>query len=157
MRVSIMVSGGLDSYIAYYYALKNGYIPDAIWVNLGQPYWKKEEEKVNSFEFPVKKIKIDLLREEFGNLPTPQKQIIPGRNLFLAYIGAFFNERVWIVALETEMHTYARERDKSWKFYRDTTELFTYIFNYVRENTIVETPFSHLSKTEIVRLSLIHI
>lgn len=153
-RVAIMTSGGLDSYIAYYYAKKHGLEPVPIWINLGQPYAKKEEKAIDSFEFRVRKITCDVLREEFGNKPTVDNWIIPGRNLLLALIGAMFADRVWITALDGEMHKYAKERDKSPEFFHLTSGLFTYVFDVIRPETIVETPFKHMSKTEIVEWAI---
>jgi len=152
MKISIMMSGGLDSYVAYYYAKNLGYEPLPIWIDIGQPYNKKEEAAIDSFEFPVRKIKADLLRKEWDNLPTIDKQIIPARNLLFTIIGSMFSERIWIMALDGEMH--GKENDKTKKFFADTTALLTYVLNYFRPETIVETPFEKMSKTEVVRWAL---
>jgi len=155
-KVVIMTSGGLDSYVAYYYAKKMGYEPVPVWVDLGQPYAKKEEASIDSFEFAneVKKIHIDLLRPEFNNVPDINHWIIPGRNLLLAVIGASFGDRVWICALDGEMHKFARERDKTPEFYHLSSGLLTYVFDILRPETVVETPFANMTKTEIVKWAL---
>ena len=152
--VAILTSGGLDSYIARYYAEKHNYKPISIWVDLGQSYARKEEAAIDSFEFDVRKISCNILRNEFGNVDTVDNWIIPGRNTLLALIGAMFAKRVWITALSTEMHKFARERDKSPEFYHLTSGLFTYVFDIKRPETVVETPFKTMSKTEIVAWAL---
>jgi len=151
-----MTSGGLDSYIACYYAKKKGYEPVPVWIDIGQPYARKEEKSIDSFEFApeVKKIHLDLIRDEFGNVPDINHWIIPGRNLLFAVIGATFGDRIWICALDGEMHKFARERDKTPEFYHLTSGLLTYVFDIIRPETIVETPFAHFTKTEEVRWAL---
>jgi 7-cyano-7-deazaguanine synthase len=153
-KVAIMYSGGLDSYIAYHYAKKMGYAPVAIWVGMGCPYDWKEKEAMGKLDIPWYELNCDVLKEEYGNLPTPDNWIIPGRNLLIATIGAMFAKRVWICALDGEMHKFAKERDKSPEFYHLSSGLLTYVFDIARPETIVETPFAHLSKTEIVTWAL---
>ncbi|MGW8177375.1 MAG: 7-cyano-7-deazaguanine synthase [bacterium] len=154
MDVAIMTSGGLDSFIAYNYAAELGYNPIPIWVDLGQPYVDKERTAIESFPFEVLSYHIDYVKAEDGITPT--NQVIPARNLLLALIGAKEAERVWICALESELDKYTVERDKTPEFYHLSSGLFTYVFNVLRPETIVETPFSEMSKTEIVGWALKH-
>jgi len=158
-KLTILVSGGLDSVIAYYYALAKGYKEDEIfplWLDLGQPYNWKEEEVIDRLPFKVNKMHIDLVREEFDNVPTPEsdKQIIPGRNLMFAVIGASFGKTVWLSALDGERNPFAKERDKSEKFFADATDLLTYVFNILRPETVLETPFRNMTKQEAVAWAL---
>lgn len=152
--VAIMISWWLDSYIMYYYAKKNWFKPIPIWVDLWQPYKEKELEAIKQFEFydEIKKIEI---KDFVNQIPTnvdKKNQIIPGRNLLLWVIWANFGEEVWIWALHSEWHW--KERDKSFKFFEDSTNLLTYIFNIVRERTELKTPFFHLTKTWLVKWAL---
>lgn len=147
-NVAILVSGGLDSYIAYRLA---GGEKVGIWVNFGQPYAKKEEQALDELGIKVKKIKIkDLLPEK----PNVDNWIIPGRNLLLVTIAAMYGDKVWLSALDGEMHKFAREKDKTPEFYHIATGLLTLIFDIKRPETIVTTPFQRLTKTEIVALAL---
>ena len=156
-KLVILLSGGLDSSVAYHYAIKEkGYQPEDIlcsWFDINQPYNKKEKDSLDKIGVPYKTISMDLIREEFNNIPTPDfpNQIIPGRNLIFATIAASFGERIWLMALDGETHLQTIERDKSTKFFEDTTNLLTYIFNVKREKTIIESPFLHLSKTDVVK------
>lgn len=158
-KLTLLVSGGLDSVIAYYYALANGYAEDEIfpiWFDLGQPYNWKEEQVIDRLPFKVNKMHIDLIREEFDNVPTPEsdKQIIPGRNLLFAVIGASFGDTIWLSALDGERNPFAKERDKSEKFFADATDLLTYVFNILRPETKLETPFKDMTKREAVKWAL---
>lgn len=152
--VVVLLSGGLDSFVAYHYAKHEGINPLALWLDIGQPYARKEEEAIDSFDFSVRKIRMNLLQHEWGNMPTPEQQIIPARNLLFTVIGSMFGGRVWVSALHGEQH--GREHDKSERYFKDTSALLTYVLDYLREETLVETPFAHLSKTEVVAWALSH-
>lgn len=154
-NIALMYSGGLDSFIAYHYAVVvNHEKPLPIWVDLGQPYWAKEERAVDRSPFGVKKVKINYVERSDGI--TPENQVIPARNLLLSLIGAKYARRVWICALESELDKYTKERDKTPEFFHLTSGLFTYVFNVSRPETIVETPFKYMTKTEIVGWALAH-
>lgn len=153
-NLSIMFSGGLDSLVAWRYAKQLGLDPQAIYVDLGHPYSQKEMDsmKVSSKTFDIDVIYIDmktlfpLIEKRLSN------QIIPSRNLLLATIGGMFNPRVYINALDGEQN--GKERDKSDKFFKDSTELLTFLNNFFQQETIIETPFATMSKTEIVTWAL---
>lgn len=155
-QVSLMLSGGLDSYIAYYYAKSKGYEVLPIVVNIGNPYHPKEMEAISQFEFynEVREIDCPVLKPEYNNLPTKDDWIIPARNLLFATIGAMYSPRVWICALETELHRETKNADKTPEFYFLTSGLLTFVCGMVRQETILETPFAEMSKAEIVRWAL---
>jgi len=160
-RLVIMLSGGLDSSVAYHYALNKGFNKDeivCIWFDLNQPYNTKEKESLDKIGIPYETIKLDLIQEKFNNIPTKDhpNQIIPGRNLIMATIAASFGERIWMMALDGETHMNTIERDKSTKFFQDTTNLLTYIFNVKRDITVLESPFMNMSKTDIVKWAIDH-
>jgi len=154
-RLVIMMSGGLDSYLAWHYALKEkDYKEEEIfplWINLGQPYARKEKEAISSFEFEVHTVDLTLLRPEFGNVPTIDNQIIPGRNLILAAIAASFGQTIWLSALDGEMHKFMP--DKTQKFLDLASELFSYVFDNRLETKVI-SPFTSMSKSDIVKWSL---
>ena len=153
-NLSIMYSGGLDSFIAWNYAIKNGYHPEALFVDMGQPYNWKEWNAICSLPRdirpPVRKINIQALIPAISIKMS--NQIIPSRNVFLATIGSMFNERVWINALDGEQN--GKEHDKSIKFFQDTSNLLSFTNSFFQESTIVETPFAHLSKAETIKWAL---
>ncbi|MFA5141140.1 MAG: 7-cyano-7-deazaguanine synthase [Elusimicrobiota bacterium] len=149
--LAIMMSGGLDSYLAVHWARAQGRDPLAIWVDLGQPYVQKEYAAIKSFDIPVRTMKCDVLREEFHNLPTVENQIVPGRNGLLGHIGCMFADEVWLMALDGEMHGYMV--DKNQAFFEGATKFFSQIFGTPK---LVKTPFADKTKAELVKWALDH-
>lgn len=147
MPTVVLVSGGLDSYIAYRLAPEPKV---GLWVHLGQPYATKEEAAVDGLGMRVEKVHCSIPIIQ----PTIAQWIIPGRNLLLTTIAAMYGERIVLAALDGEMHKYARERDKSPEFYHLASGILTYVFDVSRPETVVETPFARLSKTEVIALAL---
>jgi len=152
-KLAIMWSGGMDTTIAYFYAVKNGYSPKEIvmiHLDLGHPYEWKEKKAIEMLLPYIKAdylhFKIDLLRKELGNLPTPEKQVIPARNSLISWLGAFFADRVWICALDGEMHRFMP--DKNHTFFTLTSGYLSYVFD---KDITIETPFARMSKTELAR------
>lgn len=151
--LTIMYSGGLDSLIAYNYAKKIGYTPLCIFVNLGQENWNKElnsiEQNTNKFPEYTPDLVILNLNELVPLIKSRlTNQIIPSRNVLLATIGGMFNSRVWINALDGESN--GKENDKSNKFFKDTTDLLTFTNNFFQKETIVESPFKYMTKSETI-------
>ena len=147
-KTVVLVSGGLDSYIAWRMAPEP---KTALWVDLGQPYARKELESIERLRVPVERVEIK------GYLPYKQdfsEWAIPGRNLLLSIIGATRGNIVWLSALDGEMHKLARERDKTPEFFHLTSGLLTYVFDMSQFETIVETPFRNFTKTGVVKLGL---
>ena len=157
-RLAILTSGGLDSYIARYYAMEKGYdAVRSIYVNIGQPYYEKELAAINEFPFPVEIIDCKLLTPARGNMPTLDQQVIPGRNLLFATIAASIgSELIWLCALDGEMHQHVGSRDKTPEFFDFTSGLLTFTYKMFSERVVLESPFWHLSKTEIVSWALAH-
>jgi len=153
-NLTIMYSGGLDSFIAWHFAIKSGFKPEAVFVDLGHPYAWKEWEAIQNMPKEirpeVKKIDFTSLFSVIGD--RMDNQIIPSRNVFLGVLGSMLNERVWINALDGEQN--GKEHDKSFRFFADTTELLSFTNSYFQERTTIETPFSHLSKAETIKWAI---
>jgi 7-cyano-7-deazaguanine synthase in queuosine biosynthesis len=149
-NLSILYSGGLDSFIAWHYALKNGFRPEAYFLDFGQPYAWKEWESIQALPEdirpPVTRLDFSTLYSIFEHKMS--NQIVPSRNVFLAVLGSMFNQRVWINALDGEQN--GKEHDKSMKFFQDSTNLLTFTNSFFQDSTIVETPFGHLTKAETI-------
>jgi len=155
-KLVILFSGGLDSVIAYYYALhffdeKNVL---GLFVDIGQPYASFEKESVLTAK-TLTNMNIQLLDFPFiahpnylNNVPTPTNQVIPGRNMTLATIAANFGTTIWINALFGELKE--EMVDKNFKFFKEASEVLSYTFNY---KIIVESPFWNFTKTYIVSLA----
>ncbi|MBI3292115.1 MAG: 7-cyano-7-deazaguanine synthase [Elusimicrobia bacterium] len=148
-RVVVMLSGGLDSYLAYRWAQAQGRDVLGVWADLGQPYREKEYTAVQALGVSARVVPCGILRTEWGNMPTPEKQIIRARNGLLALIGALFGQEVWIVALDGEMHPYML--DKNAAFFEASGRYFGQI---IGEPITVATPFADKTKADLVRWAL---
>lgn len=151
--VAIMYSGGLDSLIAYHFAKSKGLDPICINVGLGQPYDAKEQNSIKSLgNWSPEVHRIDL-SDLYGLIQKRlTNQIIPSRNVLLATIGGMFAPRVWINALDGEQN--GKEHDKSERFFEDTTSLLSFTNEFFQKETIVESPFAHMTKGETIRWAL---
>lgn len=163
--LTIMYSGGLDSLIAYNYAKYKGYNPLCLWVNMDHEYANKEKQAMYSVldmaekDQKLKKYvpKIENLSIQ-GLIPLISKrltnQIIPSRNVMLATIGAMFTGRVWINALAGEEN--GKEHDKSKRFFDDTSTLLSFTNEFFQNKTIIESPFSDMTKSDTIFWALQH-
>ncbi len=145
-NLTILYSGGLDSYIAYFYARAYGYVPELVYVDLGHPYAEKEKRAIGKNGLPCTMLDFSSLYPAIKSRLS--NQIIPSRNLLFAVLGGMVNERVWIGALDGEQN--GKERDKSERFFQLSTELLTYINNFFQARTIVESPFAQMTKSEVI-------
>lgn len=159
-KIAVMVSGGIDSLVAFRYAQARYGKENTtgIFVNYKQPYFDKENEAVYSLfrkevdEGEIKLVEADLCTYGLQNIPTVEKQEIFGRNLLMAFYGALLGDRVWLSILENELH--ASVPDKHPEFLHMCSALFTYTFKNLRNETVVETPFFEMTKSEVVHLGL---
>lgn len=153
--VAVLSSGGLDSYIAYRYSLSLNQNTKIVTVDYGQPYLLKEQTAIKSLHSndEVIWVKADCAHTHLQNVPTLTQQEVYGRNLLLAYYGALIGNRVWMVSLEPESNPYT-VRDKSPEFFQLTSGLLTFLLKGRQHETIIESPFKHLTKTEEVTLGL---
>lgn len=156
----IACSGGIDSTLAWYYAIREkGYDPKKIlcmYVDLHHPYSWKEKKGLKQSGIPYKIIDTNIIREEFGNIPQPihPYSIILNRNVLIAVYGSMLGKKVWVSSLEDEMHKFALERDKSPEFFHLMSGLLSYTSAIRREETIIETPFKHMTKAELIHWAL---
>ena len=147
MKTVIMLSGGLDSTLALMIADKMGLDAVGVYVDLGQPYNKKERAIIRRLakSYDVREITCKVVSEENGNVPTIEDQVIDGRNMTLVTIGANFGDRIWLCALDGEMHDYMPDKNEKF-FSRATTALSQAYGREIR----VETPFKDLTKAELI-------
>ena len=153
-NIAVMVSGGIDSLVAFHYAQHKGYNAIPVFVDVGQPYVEPERELCRKF-FGDKLVefKADMCNPTFGNLPTINSQEIYGRNLMLALFGAIVADHVWLAALETEMNQTA-VADKRSEFFLGGSSSLTLIFHNKQKKTTVETPFEYMTKSDVVKLGI---
>ena len=153
-KIAVLVSGGIDSYIAYKYAQYIGADAIPLFVNYGQPYLTKEIRACNKlFDSDLVCVNADLVSAKLDNIPTLDKQEIYGRNILMAFYGALIGDRVWIASLETEMNPTA-VADKHPEFFHMMSALFSHVLKTKRLETVVETPFAKYTKSDIIKLAL---
>jgi 7-cyano-7-deazaguanine synthase in queuosine biosynthesis len=154
-KLAICFSGGMDSYIAYHWAIKElNYNPkDILCINfdIGHPYFKKEEQCLKQLEVPYTTMKIGLLSKKYNNMPDEVNYIIPGRNMIFASIAASFAKEVWIIGMKFENHYLMY--DKNENFFRLATICLS---QAIGSPTQVKSPFVNLTKTEIIKWSIKH-
>lgn len=153
MRLVVLISGGLDSYIAYRYGktLYDNVVP--MFINYNQPYLEKEKKSISNLSINPINITCDLCSEELENIPTIKNQEIYGRNLLLCFYGSTIGDIVWLSSLQTEMNL-TSVRDKHPEFFLMTSALLTYIMKSKRNETIIESPFKNMTKSEVIALGL---
>jgi hypothetical protein len=159
MKISILYSGGLDSFLLWQLALRYkkdnpDTVLNAVWYDIGQGYVEQEEKCIPFF---VDKRKIDWLgevkgynkSEERGRLNGPI--YIPGRNAILSMLTAsiYLSDEVWLgtTAGETDEQAY----DKNFQFLEKANNLSSYIFQGFG-NAKIRFPFAEmkLNKTEMI-------
>jgi 7-cyano-7-deazaguanine synthase in queuosine biosynthesis len=177
-KVAIMFGGGIDSYIAMFYALSTKLDTSLIHVDYGQPYVMEEREVYralfyarqgsnNVFGKDINTLKdrykvytntklsvhmrdIQLMyADELSDIGN-RDYVIPARNLALAAIGTEYADRVWIVSNKRTDETVGTP-DKTSRFYRESSALFS---DFYEKRITVESPFFRLSKLEAVRAYL---
>lgn len=154
-RVAVLTSGGLDSYVAYRYAQHMNLDPKLVFVDYGQPYLQKEIDSlvVTGLWDEAVKVKADCAHPHLDNVPTVTQQEVFGRNLLLAYYGALVAPEVWMIALSTETGAQT-VRDKQPEFFHMTSALLSFILRGRQPETVVKSPFAHMTKTDEVELAL---
>lgn len=153
--LAVCFSGGMDSYIAYHYAIQEkGYDPDdiiALNFNIGQPYADKEKKALDNLNVPYTTVDVGLIKPEFNNVPDEKNYIIPGRNMVFASIGASLAERVWIMGMKYEDHELMY--DKNSTFFKLASVALS---QAIGSPTVVESPFSDMTKTDIIEWAKDH-
>lgn len=151
-KLGICFSGGLDSYIAYHFAKKQGYTDDDILClnfDIGHPYALKEKMAMQSLDVPYRTMPVGLIDPELQNVPDMKNYIIPARNMIFASILGSLAERVWIVGMKYENHYLMFDKNDS--FFNISSIALS---QAVGEQTIVESPFINWTKTDEVRWGL---
>lgn len=129
----LLFSGGLDSVAAWHLLNK----PKALYVELGHRYQDRELASIERSGIPVKRTG----RLFLGDCEQADAHI-PFRNLAFALVAAMEADTIYTVALKGE-----GSRDKSKKFFRDTSKLLSHIAG---RKIVYTAPFAHLTKTALV-------
>lgn len=142
----LLYSGGLDSYIGYWYLKEElGLDPALLYVNLGHKYAIQERQAIHrTLDYMNPKAFIETTDLNLSNFER-EDAFIPNRNAFLAQMGALYGKNIWIVTQKGE--TNLPDRNKT--FYTKMGELLSFL----NEGTPVkvDTPFWDLNKKEMVK------
>lgn len=136
----LLFSGGLDSVIAWFYLNK----PKCMYVNLGHRYMNNEIESIKNLQskfnlFP------DVVFDDHLSLKDYEQPdaYIPLRNLFLAMLGTFKANKVWVIVQRGEMDL----ADRSAEFFRETSKLLSQVLG---RKIVICTPFETMTKQDMV-------
>ena len=159
MKIVLLYSGGLDSFIMYRYAKK--VYPEA---NIKCLYWNHYHNAANSeINFLPKFVEIrnvDWLNKVNGYYSKhgdPSGPIyIPGRNLIFATLSAcqVLPDEFWLGALLEEDHPGGTDKNK--KFLTSTSKLLSYVLSPFHDSIKIRTPLveSNLTKFRAVEWAL---
>ena len=152
MRV-VLLSGGMDSTLAFMMSHREDPTTRGLWVDLGQPYSKKEKSVIQflkkRYSSSIFELSCLVVNEQNGNVPTIDNQVIDGRNLTLACLAANYGDEIWLCALDGEMHEYMPDKNKA--FFDTATIALTQAYG---RSVRVKTPFVDLTKAELIALAL---
>jgi len=155
-KIAVLVSGGLDSFIAYHCAVREVGEDNvfAIHVDLGQPYAEKERQAIEKSNIKCINIECKIMGTVLPDLKE-EDWIIPGRNLLLVCLASMKCSTVYLSSLGTEMCYESRSHDKSKRFYKEASDLLTYVMDFeYKSDIIIKTPFESMSKTMMVTYAL---
>ena len=131
--ITILYSGGLDSFIMKKLAESKGYDVKLMHFDIGQGYSKKEMDAIKNSGYDVEIRKVDWLRphqELSGKQENNSGNIfIPGRNMILASLAASINltDEIHMGGLKGEDHAKATDKNKT--FIDKTNDLWSYVYS----------------------------
>jgi len=149
-------SGGIDSTSGLLNSLDRGQSIVPLWINFGQRNDRAELKSVKRV-LSILQIEPYIVSMNINNYILEGwkdwNYIVPGRNfLFLSFANAILKRssrsqaNIYLCAHKDEM-SHKRNTDKSRYFFKRTSQFFTQESN---KEIIVNTPFPHVSKTEIL-------
>lgn len=162
-QIVVLLSGGMDSTLAFMLATeacaRRGYKkPIGLFVDLKQPYRDKEYAVIKNlhkqYRSQVQMLSAGVITRRNGNVPSidlqGKQQIVPGRNMTLATLGANYGDDLWICADMGTLH-HGQMADKSYAFFESASRTLSLAFG---RHIQVRSPVGHLTKAELVRAAL---
>lgn len=148
----LLYSGGMDSYIAYWYLRKEMGIENTdlllLYVPLGHRYEAEElkvvKDSVNLFPEGVNLI-IEKEMIKLGHLEEPSAYI-PLRNSFLAHVASFYGDNIWLISQKGETNL----GDRSIRGFKLMEDTLTHLYDDGR-TVKVDSPFWTMTKVDMVR------
>lgn len=162
MKITVLYSGGLDSFILYAMAKKE--YPDA---EVSGVYFQhgceSEEAEISSLPKFVSLRKVDWLSEEIKPLakksdPFASAIYIPGRNLVFSVLAACQDlpDEIWMGTMFDEDNE--QGTDKNETFREMTSQLLDYVLSPFKDSIKLRFPFveKKFSKLDSVRWALVN-
>lgn len=139
----LLMSGGLDSTIAYWYLEK----PYSLWIDIGQKYKAKEKEAVKNLKRRYD-INIDFIKGlDLSQFEKGENAYIPRRNALLLQLASYYGNKLFLVGIEGD-----NVEDKSPEAFQEIENCLNFISKEKEDKQIkIRSPFWGLSKGEIVR------
>lgn len=146
--ISVPLSGGLDSLVAYERAVDENLFVAPFYVALNTPYREAEEHALSQLRIKHTRIDFSIWPERWEPYKTGWKHILPLRNLLIimsiAQLQSNVPTRIWLGATEGEIPITGG--DKSQKFFRAVESLL----NVLPTRHEIEFPLRHETKSDIV-------
>lgn len=149
-EIVILMSGGIDSFVAYHYAKTKFNNVKALYIDYGYPYSQVEKEAIQCLEIEL------LPYEDHSYLLEIQKEgeslwgeIFPGRNWLLSIIASKYIKtrgEIWMAAIGGEVKELWG--DKSEYFFTNASKILS---ENTQKQIRVTTPFKSLTKGQIVK------
>src|SRR5687768_8569469 len=123
-NIALLFSGGLDSFCAHRMYVQAGIKHDLIWLNCGTETNKYEAQRLDYLLYNHIPPYITVNVTDISDIET-ESGFVPLRNLLFAATPVMYGYRqVAIAAVKGE-----GSLDKSRRFFRETSELFSYILD----------------------------
>lgn len=149
-EIIVLMSGGIDSFVAYHYAKTKFNNVKALYIDYGYPYSMVEKQAIQQLDIEV------LPYEDHSYLLEIQKagealwgEIFPGRNWLLSVIASKYIKNrgeIWMAAIGGEVKELWG--DKSEYFFTNASKILS---QYTEKHIRVTTPFKSLTKGQIVK------
>lgn len=153
-RVTILLSGGVDSAVLLWDVLRDGKAVDAVFVDYGQAPWLQEAEAVNLIwlhareQFPQRARRLVSSRVELNvstmntGVGTPGPRVVPQRNMVLLALAANLTDNQVIMFGAT-----AEDR-----LYPDCSEDFAIAAGFALNRSVL-VPLARHERGDILRLA----
>jgi 7-cyano-7-deazaguanine synthase in queuosine biosynthesis len=148
----LLISGGMDSYMGYFIAKKKYRNVKGLYVDYGYPYAKMEHKTISNFKINCDFKDLSYLKEYQKEGEKYWGEIFPGRNWILCILaGELIKKRgeIWLMAVGGEIKK--KWGDKSIYMLDKGSKILS---NYYNKDISIETPFSNLTKGELVEMYL---
>lgn len=143
----LLFSGGIDSFVAYFYLWKQfGTPPATVYFDLGAPYNRREIEVVKRL-IPSTIIDTSV---QVGDTQRGQNAFIPYRNLLLACIARKYGNSIWIAGLKDDC-----VEDKNPQAFNCMNDCMNFI-SKPEDGCKLQSPFWNMTKVEVVQWWMKH-